>query len=387
MRILQVIPYFARSMGGPVMATHRLSRELVKRGFEVEILTTNFRLDDEFVKQVRGDGIGVTLATCDMALGLFLLSPSMKLWLRTRGRDFDIIHMHEFRSYQNSIVRAFASKHHIPYVLQAHGSVIPFLEKKTLKKVYDLVWGSNLLEDASILIALNEMEKEQYVFMGVAPNQITVIPNGIDSSEFHTLPEIGRFREKYGIGPTERVVLYLGRIHRIKGLDVLVSAFAEVAKEVDNARLVIVGPDDGFLARVKKSIRELRLENRTLFTGPLYGIDKLEAYVDSNVFVLPSRYDMFPNSVLEAMACGTPIIVSDRCGIKDKLGGAGLVFRFDSEQLKLALLRVLNDEELRMRQGEEGMRIVGQDFALGPIARLVETTYMDAIARAERRVT
>ena len=379
MRILQVIPFFARSMGGPIGSTFGLSKELVKRGIEVEILSTDFELDDEFVRLVRREGIGVTLARCEILLGQFLISPSMKSWLKTSGRDFDVMHMHAFRSYQNNIVHAFARKHRIPYVLQAHGSLLPFFEKQQLKLFYDIVWGRRILNDAAAVIALNRMEEKQCLSMGVKKDKIKIIPNGIDISEFEHLPERGMLRTKLGIDPDWPVVLYLGRIHRIKGLDLLLVAFASLVEDVKNVRLILAGPDSGFLSDLKSQARALGIEDRVVVTGPLYNREKLEAYVDSDVYVLPSQYEIFGNTVLEAMACGTPVIVTDQCGLADVVAKQGHVVPRESDRLAEQLFYVLDNLDSERSRAEKSRLQVISDFDWNRVALRLRDVYANCI--------
>ncbi|GAI33437.1 unnamed protein product, partial [marine sediment metagenome] len=85
--------------------------------------------------------------------------------------------------------------------------------------------------------------------------------------------------------------------------------------DVSDTLLVFVGPDDGYLPALKKLVKELMIEEKVLFTGPLFGKEKLEAYVDADVYVLPSSYEIFGLTVLEACACGTPVVVTEACGL------------------------------------------------------------------------
>ena len=123
--------------------------------------------------------------------------------------------------------------------------------------MYDVVWGKRILEHATKIIALNKMEAEQYKTMGVDESKIEIIPNGIDVSYYGDLPERGSFREKYRIKDNEKVILFLGRIHKIKGVDLLVDAFSEVIRDIDDVKLVIVGPDHGYLSLVEERINDL----------------------------------------------------------------------------------------------------------------------------------
>ena len=102
--------------------------------------------------------------------------------------------------------------------------------------------------------------------MGVPEEKIAIIPNGIDLSEYASLPPEGSFKKKFGIKEKEKIVLYLGRIHKIKGIDILVKAFANVIKKLDSVRLVVVGPDDGYLSELQALIKALRIEDNVLIT-------------------------------------------------------------------------------------------------------------------------
>ncbi len=173
--------------------------------------------------------------------------------------------------------------------------------------------------------------------------------------------------------------MYLGRIHKIKGLDLLVKTFSDLIKKLDDIRLVIVGPDDGFLSTIKKQTEDLKIDGRILFAGPLYERDKLEAYVDADVYVLPSVYETFPVTVLEACACGTPVIVTDQCGIADIVDEVGYVVEYDKDQLQDAIIKILSDEGLRRKFGEEGKRLVGEEFGWDEVVLDIENIYLSLI--------
>ena len=158
------------------------------------------------------------------------------------------------------------------------------------------------IDRSSKVIALSQAEAQQYGDIGVPEEKTVIIPNGIDLSEYSHLPPKDLFKKKLNIDEEERIVLYLGRIHRIKGIDILVKAFAEVIEKLDDVRLVIVGPDDGYLSACRNLVSQLKVEEKILFTGGIFDIEKLRALVDADVFVLPSRYETFPDVILEAEA-------------------------------------------------------------------------------------
>ena len=386
MKILQVIPYFypAWTYGGPVRIAYELSKRLVERGHDVTVYTTD-ALDKSSRLRSGGktldiDGIKVYYfknLSNNLAFNHHLfISPGMILPMRGKCQNFDILHLHDFRGFQSLVAHHYAKKHGLPYVLQAHGEIPRIAQKQMLKKMFDLFIGYKILRDASKVIAVTKTEAEQYESMSVSEDKIEIIPNGIDLSEFENLPKRGEFRGKNSLNDSQKIILYLGRLNKIKGLDLLARAFAGLSRDLDNARLVVVGPDDGYLSTLGKIIEELKIKDKVLFTGPLYGKDRLGAYVDADVYVLSSIYEIFGVTVLEAYACGTPVIVTDRCGIAEWVGNnAGYVVQHDQEQLQHALLHILGDIKMRREFGEKGKLLVRERFNWEKIADQVENLY------------
>ncbi len=366
---------------------YNLSKSLFDRGHQITIYTTDAlnkgRKSEYRTETIDMHGVKVyEFKSLGGKLGQrypIHISPAMIPSMAKQTAIFDIIHLHEHRTFQNIVAHHYAKKYAVPYVLQAHGS-LPIMSKKRLKQVYDNLWGYRLLKDASRVIAVTGIEAEQYKSMGVNEDKIEIIPHGIDLSVFNNLPERGELRRKYDLNDNQRIILYLGRIHKIKGLDLLARTFADLSKPLDDIKLVIVGPDYGYLPYLKKLVADLEISNRVLFTGPLYGQEKLEAYVDADVYVLPSFYEIFSITVLEACACGTPVIVTDRCGLANVINGqAGLVVPYDKQQLQHALLHMLENDKLRRDFGEKGKLLVREKFNWEEIAKQVERVYKDIL--------
>ena len=385
MKILQVTKFFKPSWesGGPARVVYEISKKLVERGHEVTVYTTDgfkSRLDVEKNKPVDVDGIRTyyfrNLSSYLTRKMLLPIPYYLPIVARKEIRDFDVIHTHEYRNMPAVVVHHYATKYGIPYILQTHGSVLPFFQKQRLKKIFDRFFGYRILRDASKIIASTKIEAEQYKQMGVNEDKIEIVPNGIDLSEYDNLPERGKFRKRYSIKEDKKMILYLGRIHKIKGIDLLVKAFSDLIKESDDVRLVIVGPDDGFLSTLKKQIEDLNISNRILFTGLLPEKDTFGAYVDADVYVLPSVYETFPVTVLEACACGTPVIVTDRCGIADIVNNnVGYVVEYNKDQLQDAIFKILTNVELRRYFGEGGKKLVREKFSWNIVVEHLEKIY------------
>jgi len=389
MKILQVCHSFypCFDAGGVVRVVYELSKKLVKNGHGVTVYTTDGckkRLDVKKNLPVCVEGISTYYFSNLSNYLRMKLKIATTYYLPTVARkeimDFDVIHIHEHRTVLAIVIHKYSQKYNVPYIIQAHGSVLPTFQKQRLKKIFDLLFGYKILKDASKVIALTKTEVEQYNKMGVDGGKIEIVPNGIDFSEYANLPKRGEFRKRYSIKDDEKIILYLGRIHKIKGADLLVKAFADLTNDLDDVRLVIAGPDDGFLSTLKKKIGNLKIDDKILFTGPLYERSKLGAYVDADVYVLPSVYEIFGIAVLEACACGTPVIVTDRCGIADVVDGkVGYVVEYDKDQLRDAIFEVLSDGGLRRRFGEEGRRLVREQFGWDKVVLGVERIYLNLI--------
>ncbi len=385
MKILQVTPTFVPSkFGGVKMVSYNLSRVLAKRGHKVTVYTTDVDAGHSRLRGVQDirnlDGFNVKYFKNVSNLLAFkhrlFLPKGVVSAVKKEIGDFDIIHLHDFRGFQSIVIHHYAQKYGIPYILQAHGSLVTFYQKGILKRVFDAIWGHRILNDAAKLIAVTPMEAEQYKSMGISEDKIEIVPNGIDLSEFENLPPRGEFRKKWGINDNQKMILYLGRIHKVKGLDLLAEAFAGLSKELDNARLVVVGPDDGYLRALEELIQELKIEGKVVFTGPLYGTDKLGAYVDADVFVNLRADEIFGIVFLEACACGTPVICSTGCGLADIIDGqVGIAVPYDRDQLSSAILRMLNDDKMRREFSEKGKLLVRGRFSWEKIAEQIENVY------------
>jgi len=375
------------------MVVYQISKALVKRGHEVVVYTSDMRNLSARVK--RGveveDGIKIVrfknISSTFSDMSGIVITPRMAEAFDKEIQNFDIIHLHEARSFQHLLVHKYCNKRGVPYIVQAHGILgcgAKSVTERMLRFVYDNLIGLKIFRDAAKVVALTAVEAKQYTNIGVLMDKIEVIPNGIDLSEYDNLPSKGEFKKRFNIPEDKKIILYLGRIHKIKGIDHLVKAYAYLKKKMNcnDALLVIAGPDDGYLNEVKSLTYDLVVSDSVLFTGPLYGKAKLEAYVDADVFVLPSRYEAFGNVVLEAYACSKPVIASGVGGLNDLVvdGETGLLFEAGSHiQLAEKLLYLLNNSDDALRMGLNGRRFVERNFNWDKIVPRIERVYLDSV--------
>ena len=372
MKILHVIVAFNPKHGGVVNFCSILANRLAQNGHDVTIITSDYIYDSEYARTLKN--VKIIPFPYFFRIGLFIITPGMKKWLNANIKKFDIIHLHEFQSYQNNVVFSYALKHRVPYILQAHGLAPDIMESSILKKMYNNVWGYKILDNATKLLALTKIEENEYFSMGVPLQKIIIVPNGIDLLKFKNLPDKGNFKRKYSLKDDEKVILFLGRIHEIKGIDLLLVAFSKLIKSYPNVKLVFIGPDDGYLMKAQKLITELMINEKIKFVGPLFNTDKIEAYIDADVYVLPSKYDAFPSTVLEALLCGTPTIITNGCCIADMIKDVGYVVSNNAVELEHTLFLILSkDKDIKMIQ--KGINLVEKKFDLSLITNQIEDTY------------
>ncbi len=263
--------------------------------------------------------------------------------------EADLIHANCARSFQLDLTSLVCKIKKIPLIVQSRGAVGSYRVENIMSRgvrFLHLLHNHILrfsLKQADKVIALTQAEAKQYTSFGVAEEKIEVIPNMIDLSEFNNLPKSKEFRKKYDIKDEEKVILYLGRIHKLKGVDILIDAFARIRKEMDDVKLIIVDPNSEYSSFCKNLVKKIAIDEDVLFTGPLYNNDKLEAYVDADVCVVPSRYETFPMTLFEAYACGKPVIASKLGGLKDLIINEAtslLVEPANAEQLAKTMLSV-----------------------------------------------
>ncbi len=386
MKILQVTSFFKPSWeaGGIAKISYDISRRLVQRGHEITVYTTDgfkSRVNVQKNRQVFLEDMNVFYFS---NMSLFLASRNLctpfmaPLIARKHMEEFDIIHVHTFRTLLATIIGHYANKYGIPYVMQAHGSVLPFFQKQRLKKVFDFLFGYSIIRGASKVIALTETEAQQYKSMDVPKEKIEVIPNGIDLSEYDHLPPEGAFRKKFSINEDERIILYVGRIHESKGLDLLAHGFKIVSKDLNNVRLVVVGPDDGYAATFSALLSDLGVNEKVLLTGFVDKEDKLAALVDSNVFVTP-RYRGFPVVFLEACLTGCPIVTASNEleWVHDNVG-----YITDNSPIALAkaISNVLQDGSI-MERFRDNCRGTIKNFDISTTTGRLETVYKSVVNR------
>ena len=373
MKILQVIQFFAPQFGGTVNAVYNLSKELSKQGHDVTIITTDFGFNKDYSTSIEEAGVQVVPFKCVFNWASFLYSPSMKNWLNNNIMKFDVIHMHNFRSYQNSAVCDYAIKHEIPYILHAHGSILQIFKKKSLKKLFDLIYGKKILKNAAKLIAVSDLEKEQYKEMGICESRIEKIPNGLVLKRYFN--QDYDFRGSNNV-ITKSIVLYLGRKDHVKGIDFLIKSFQSFLDDYGDVTLIIAGPDCGNEKELVNLVKKLKIEDNVKFLGFIG--DVCSAYKAADILVYPVRYEIFGLVPFEAILCGTPVIVTENsgCGEIIRAANCGYLVKYgEIEDLKNKMIHMITNPKIGEEFVENGNKYIMNNLNWKNINENIEEVY------------
>jgi glycosyltransferase involved in cell wall biosynthesis len=293
-------------------------------------------------------------------------SPEMATAIRQRIMEFDIVHIHQINAFSTSAAAHYSRSFHIPYILQPHGALDSYSRRRKgiRKAIYNRLIERRNVNGASAIQCTTHGELEDIKSWGI-PCPAFVVPLAFSPPAPADIPPRGTFVHLHPELRGRRLISYVGRVANGKGLDLLVKAFAAVASTHRDAHLVVAGPAmEGFDRSVDKWLSLVGLSKRSTILGMLSRREMNALLLDTDIWTLPSRSESFGISVLEAMACGTPVIISDQVKIQDVVGaaGAGLVVKCDADELAQAMLYLLADQPARRRLGNAGRRLVFEHF-------------------------
>jgi glycosyltransferase involved in cell wall biosynthesis len=358
-----------RGGGLGLVGVPRISKSLADRGHEV-VLNVAGRVipgvdriqpDANYALHAKGEDAVFDIVTYP-AYGKWAFAPTMLWALRRDAANADFISLHSLYSFPVLVGYLLARIYHKPYGLWPHGVLAPFQRSVSAgkKRIYDRIIARRILNEASVLFYSATGERDEVRPLGLEPPSV-IIPHGINVKEYIQLPPRGDFRAKYLGGYDGPLVLFLSRLNAKKGLDILVQAFAKVLEQMPAVRLAIVGGGDPpqFESQVKNWLRDCGINGRAIMPGFLKSQEKLEAFADSDVFVLPSQAENFSFAMFEAMASHIPVVVSDTLNYAEEIGRcqSGVVVRRDPHEFAHAILKLLRDPALRKRMGENGLRM------------------------------
>jgi len=298
----------------------------------------------------------------------YFFSPSLARHIRSLAPGFDIALVRGNWGYINYIARRILTEIKVPYVLFPEGIFDPWaIRHKHIRKwfYWQIVEKYNYRQAAGI-IALTKSEYAQV--KSYAPGALVeVIPNGIDLACFYPAPGITEICKRFPPLADKPFFLFLSRLHIKKGLDIFLPAFARFISSFDQTAdtpvLVIAGAGEaGYEAELREQVASLGIRKHVVFTGMVSGLDKLALLHHCQFLVLPSRSEGLPVAVLEAMACGKPVIITPPSNLPEvEKAGAGLVAELTPAALSQALLTLWAKRD-RNLMGEKALNLIQNKF-------------------------
>lgn len=376
MRILQVTPYFAPAWayGGPPRVMHDYATGLVALGHEVDVFTTDV-LDvgaratpaAETVNGVRVRRFPNLSNDLAWKTKKYLPRGLLTALVRSAGR-YDVLHVTDTRTYVAASAHLATTLRGKPLAVSAFGS----LPRSTglrgaVKDAYDLAFARPMLRRSPLLLAQTSHEAALYRDLGGRADAVRLLPLPLPPVQPPDRP--GAFRARLGLGVDEPLLLFLGRLNRLKGLDRLIEA-VEPVLEV-GATLAVVGRDDGQLAELRSRFARLDSTRRLRFVGPIYGEERFAAYADADVFCLtPIHWEETSLASLEAAACGTAVVVSEQAelpGLTPETGG--FVVPLDGDAIRDAVEQAIADPGMGPRARSHVVAHHSKDVVVAELER------------------
>ncbi len=352
MKILRVIASADPKGGGPIEGAKLINAELLAKGHQVEMAT----LDSPEAPFLQ-----------NMVVLTHGLGPSSKKygytdrfipWLRSNAERFDAVIIEGIWQYHSFATWRVLKDTSVPYFVFTHGMLDPWFKHtyplKHLKKWLYWPWADyRVLRDARAVLFTCEEERllARQSFWLYKCNE-AVTSYGTDQPPENESDLKSTFYKQYPHLSTKRLLLFLSRIHEKKGCDMLIESFFKVAKKDPSLHLVMAGPDQtGWMEKLKNQAETLGVIDRITFTGMLQGDMKWGAFYASEVFILPSHQENFGIVVAEALACGKPVLISNKVNIwreieEDKAG----IIDNDTVVSTVRSLRKWLDMDVKSRQ-------------------------------------
>ena len=378
MKVLHVIPSVAKRYGGPSTAIFPMCRALKAARCEVKLCTTNAdgpqALPVKTSEWVEYDSVDTIFFSS--AAREFKYSREMARWLDDHVSDFDIVHIHAVFNYSSVSAARACRKHAVPYIVRPLGTLDPWSmsQKRLKKRLFWRTFGKSMLEKAAAVHYTTEAE-QRAVETTLRINHGAVVPLGVDLSPTHGSSLSTHLKTPY--------VLFLSRLHPKKGVEVLIEAFASVVGEerFKDWKLLIAGAgDEEYIRSLRALISRRAMDQSIEFLGWLDGKAKVAALCNASLFVLPSHQENFGISVVEAMSCGVPVMVSPQVNLAAAIEktGSGWVVSVDRTSMKTALEQIIESSEERERRGEIARRF-SSELSWENAATLLKQLYVKAL--------
>lgn len=368
MRVLHVIPSLAERSGGPAAAILPLCRALQGQGIEVVIVTTNEGRSEIDEKELAAcEGVPVRFFPVQFGAS-YKYSWPLGTWLDRNVKEFSVVHVHAVFNHASVAAARACRSAGVPYVVRPLGTLDPWSmnQKPVRKRLFWLLFAKRLLQGSAAIHYTAAAEKtatEKYLGL----NHGCVIPLGV---QVNGAPDSDLLRKQ------DPYILSLSRLHPKKGLDQLIDAFDSLNDQ--RWRLIVAG--DGPRDYVELLKAKARNSPRIVFTGWVHGKEKEELIRGASLFALSSRHENFGLSLVEAMACGVPALVTPHVNLAAEIQNAEAGWVVDFRGLKDALESVISDEAERLKRGRAAYEF-SKRFSWDNVATDLTDLYKEVLSR------
>ncbi len=387
MRILQCVTTLDPRVGGSVEAGRQFTIGMLRQGQDVEVVSLDAPGDAAPSAQWR-ENWPCKVHRLGPSYGAYLYAPRLTPWMAANAGTFDAVVVHNMYRYIGYAVWRSSRKTGCRFYLYTHGMLDPWFRKQPLKQLKkDIFWrfvGRKMFRDASAVVYSAEDEKA-LVRLSHSPRECKerVVGLGVADPRGKVQFDVKAFRQTVGLPDQAGYVLFLGRVTAKKGVDLLVQAFAAAFPD-DATRLVIAGPDeDGLIARCSRLPEAAALGERLIWAGHLDGAQKWAAIAGADAMALISHTESFGISLVESLAMGVPVLITDKVNIWREItdGGAGLADNDDLEGATRVLTRWRSMDatgKQRMRAGAS--QVFTASFEIG-----VQTAKLLAVINEDQK--
>lgn len=387
LNIVSFLPVYkpAWRYGGPVRSVSKLNEGLVAEGHRVTVVTTNADLKAGLPVST---GVatwveGVKVHYCAMTPFMpYIESLQLRRMVHHVVTAADVVHLNPMWQPLGLSVSHAATKHKVPYIYSLRGGVNEWswARRKLKHRIYWRLFESKQLANAAALHVTCEAERDEALTLGVGNDQeFVTVPNCIDTAEYVRDTNLrAEFRERLGLTNEKRIMLFLGRLHPKKGIDITIKASAEILRDSPDWLFVIAGPaSDSYRLDLERLVCALGLGAQIRFIDLVDGDTRMGALSATDLFILTSHNENFGMSVIEAMAASAPVVISKNVGISREISrsNAGRVVDLDIAEIRIAVRELYENEVWRKELGERGCQFTAAHFDTRVVAKQMALAY------------
>ena len=370
MRILHLVTLLSPdgAFGGPARVALNQAAELRRRGHDVQV-AAGWRGDRSRPHSLNDVPMHL-FPTIQLipSLGFSgMVSPKLNWWLLKNVAKYDVLHIHAGRDLISMASLAVAWCKRRPYVIQSHGMIQP--DPRLIARLLDLLATRRFIKAAKKRFVLTQREQDGLAKVLDFPVEFERLPNGVPDPP------------TTGMAVRKNEVLFCARLQRRKRPVAFVEMAGEVLRRGIEANFALVGPDDGELNNVLRTIQNLGLTSVVRYEGALNYEAVLNRMNQSGVFVLPSVDEPFPMSLLEALSLGIPSVCTDTCDIAPVLRRthSAIVTSGSVEALARAVIEIFNHDKLRQTLAANARQLVSEHFGMNAVGGRLEQNYAQVL--------